>query len=769
MSSGGEFSLSQQPASHSSRFRARVIRSGSADWNKQWQCQPHSLQELRKQIQIDCELALAPIKEQSRQILQRLDCLLKEQTLEVSQPPEAPRCSVQGSDIQELDDLMLEDTVASEQDPILQLYNMIDVDESGDLKKNELMKALRAEESVRNFCKRHAQLTPLLNPRTFKAAFDRVDTDKSNGISLQELRDCIQECDSTATGTKSLPGAVESEFHERDGRRQDGWIPRGSLTSVTSMDEISKLFQMIDIDESGEVSKTEFMRALRVEESVRKFCKKHSTLAGLLQPKTFLQAFELIDTDGSNGISESELRACLTDSKISDMYKPFGIDEVMLDQVKKGAFQDPRDHALLQNSKLDEDIYDVSIYYHKKGLFQAIARSNVFMNFTFAVIVLNAIYLGLDTDLNNADALFDADPFFVICENIFAGFFLLELAVRFMAFKSKWNCLKDGWFKFDAILVALVIFETWIMAVIFKTMGISNGGVTTAPLRLMRLLRLSRLVRIMRSLPEMITIVKGMAVAFRAVGSSLLMIGVLTYVFGIILHMLLKDQASQDEEYGFYFKRLHLCMWTLLMDGTLLLDTRASMEVLVSDPYPSSVSAVVVFFIFILMSALTIMNMLIGVLCEVVSAVAASEKEEADINALKLTILRELKKFDDGDGMIVHEELSELMADANAVSVLENIGIDVEYLSSMQCMIFEDADTEVAVEHILEQMLLCRSDLPCSVKHSVAQMNLINWNMANKFVEHDRRLDQKLNKILKAIGGIRAEQPHRVRQARIKT
>merc|ERR1712110_974103 len=98
-----------------------------------------------------------------------------------------------------------------------------------------------------------------------------------------------------------------------------------------------------------------------------------------------------------------------------------------------------------------------------------------------------------------------------------------------------------------------------------------------------------------------------------------------------------------------------LCMWTLLMDGTLLDAPGVVLNRLVHRGEFNTTVAVIIFLVFILLSALTVMNMLIGILCEVVNAVAASEKEESDIAVMKNSILLELKKFDDGDGMIVGE------------------------------------------------------------------------------------------------------------------
>ena len=54
----------------------------------------------------------------------------------------------------------------------------------------------------------------------------------------------------------------------------------------------------------------------------------------------------------------------------------------------------------------------------------------------------------------------------------------------------------------------------------------------------------------------------------------------------------------------------------------------------------------------VLVSAITIMNMLIGILCEVVSKVAAAEKENAAREEVRDTILQMLKRLD-ADGSTV--------------------------------------------------------------------------------------------------------------------
>merc|ERR1712139_754129 len=106
--------------------------------------------------------------------------------------------------------------------------------------------------------------------------------------------------------------------------------------------------------------------------------------------------------------------------------------------------------------------------YKDTGVWQYIAKSSLFGNVTLAVIGTNALWLAVDTDMNDSTILLDAHPVFQVVENMFCTYFFFELLVRFMAFKWKRNCLKDPWFVFDSSLVLLMVLETWVMsAVIF--------------------------------------------------------------------------------------------------------------------------------------------------------------------------------------------------------------------------------------------------------------------------------------------------------------
>ena len=182
------------------------------------------------------------------------------------------------------------------------------------------------------------------------------------------------------------------------------------------------------------------------------------------------------------------------------------------EKAKVGLFH--VDDTAHNHDNMAEKPYDVRDFYKEPPTRAVRLCTNPkFENTTFAVIGINALYLGFDSDNNLADLISEAHVFFQICENLFAMYFTFELAVRFQAFEKKCNCCRDFWFIFDTILVSLMIFETWLLPTAF------SGA--TLPfniqfLRLLRLLRLARMVRLLRNLPELLALVKATGAAIRS-------------------------------------------------------------------------------------------------------------------------------------------------------------------------------------------------------------------------------------------------------------
>jgi hypothetical protein len=385
-------------------------------------------------------------------------------------------------------------------------------------------------------------------------------------------------------------------------------------------------------------------------------------------------------------------------------------------------------------SPIDVQIYDVSKFYYRSGCAQAIARSEFFGNLTLAMIALNAVYIGVDADNNKSDSLFASLWGYQVCEQIFCTFFVFEWSMRFLAFRKKKDCLKDMWFKFDTCLVFLMVFEVWFVQFVVLILGGEGGvDVPTGPLKLLRLLRLARVSRMVRCLPELVTMIKAIVAASRAVCTSMVLQLGLVYVFAIIIHMYMKDADVTNAARDFAaFATLPDTMWTLIADGVYMDNTSRLLREVWDKGYWY---IVLVFFIFVLLSATTVMNMLIGVLVEVVAAVAASEREESAIAALKDTILVLLRKIDlDGSGFIHKGELDKALDDPDVMQVIGELQINFAHFLDVMEMMY-DGGQEVSIKTIMEAFIAHRGDRPAMVKDFSNEIIFLRWTLRRYFKE----------------------------------
>jgi hypothetical protein len=345
--------------------------------------------------------------------------------------------------------------------------------------------------------------------------------------------------------------------------------------------------------------------------------------------------------------------------------------------------------------------YDVADYYKGEGKAQFIARHQVFEFTTLCVIFLNAVWIAIDTDYNRTDLLVEADAIFQIGENCFCVYFLFEILVRFAAFEVKRNCLGDVWFVFDACLVVMMVLETWVIVLTMRVSGsmqLGNASVLRIA-RLFRLSRMARLARLLRAMPELVILIKGMVAAARSVFFTLLLLLLLLYVFAIAFTQLMMDTDVGKE----FFPNVAQSMNNLWLYATLLEEITHLSHSLLKE----SLWLVLLRYVYILAGTLTVLNMLVGVLCEVVSAVASSERESVSLGVLKSKIERVFYSLgidDDRNGMISRQEFDRIIVNREACRAISELGVDVVQLLEMADYIFTHEDDEFGEEHLEKQL-----------------------------------------------------------------
>jgi hypothetical protein len=124
---------------------------------------------------------------------------------------------------------------------------------------------------------------------------------------------------------------------------------------------------------------------------------------------------------------------------------------------------------------------------------------------------------------------------------------------------------------------------------------------------------------------------------------------------------------------------------------------------------------------FILLSSLTVMNMLVGVLVEVVGVVSAVEKEEMTLSYVKSMLMSMLEDSEvdaDENCKISKPEFERLLLKPKAARILQEVGVDVVGLVDFLDFIFKDG-TELSFPEFMDVVLQLRGTNNATVRDVV--------------------------------------------------
>ena len=248
----------------------------------------------------------------------------------------------------------------------------------------------------------------------------------------------------------------------------------------------------------------------------------------------------------------------------------------------------------------------------------AVARltlSPLFQRGVVALILLNAVTLGLETSdtvmerWGGALELIDAALLWV---------FTAELALRIYAFRGRF--FRDPWGLFDLAVVGIA----WLPA--------------TGALSVLRALRILRVLRLVSVVPSLRVVVEAMLAALPGMGSIVLLMALLFYVFAVMAVKLYGEDMPEA------FGTLGASLFTLFQLMTL--DDWANIVKPAMEKHPY---ALLFFLPFILLATFVVLNLFIGVIVESIQSLReereaagiAEVREEAHADAAAL--MREIK------------------------------------------------------------------------------------------------------------------------------
>lgn len=201
------------------------------------------------------------------------------------------------------------------------------------------------------------------------------------------------------------------------------------------------------------------------------------------------------------------------------------------------------------------------------------------------------------------------------------------------------------------------------------------------------------MVRLLRLMPQLLILVKAIGAALVTVSLTLALLVAVLYVSSIAFCQMTAKSELGDRKFG----KIHNAMNTLFLAGALLDDiTGMVQEFMTAEDYLS----LVMFYFFVLFAAITIMNMLIGVVCEVITATAAAEKEGIQVACVKealqtVLIAEKILGHDEmTKGQISKAHFFQLLQNTDAVRALDDVGVEATMLVDFADVIFEEGEGE---------------------------------------------------------------------------
>ena len=223
-----------------------------------------------------------------------------------------------------------------------------------------------------------------------------------------------------------------------------------------------------------------------------------------------------------------------------------------------------------------------------KNMFLKVKEHKIFQSIVIIAIILSAFLVGASTFRINSTLI----SIFWFVDIFITLFFIIEIIIRFIAEPNKKSFLKNGWNLFDTLIVFISIIPIG-----------PNSSILV-----FRLLRIFRVLRLISAVPELKELIEALLLSIKRVFYVSLLLFIILYIyasFGSILF------SGDDPE---RWRDMGVSMITLVQVLTL-----SSWEQVMLPLQKIYWWSWVYFFSFIAIGSITVLNLIIAVLVDVVT------------------------------------------------------------------------------------------------------------------------------------------------------
>lgn len=245
---------------------------------------------------------------------------------------------------------------------------------------------------------------------------------------------------------------------------------------------------------------------------------------------------------------------------------------------------------------------------------QSFIESRRFELFITVLVIVNAVTLGLETV---PAVMAEIGGLILFLDRAILAVFVIELAARFAVYKT--GFFRDPWRIFDLVVVGIALLPA------------------TGNFSVLRALRILRVLRLVSVVPSLRRVVGGLIAALPGMGSIVLLLGLVFYVFSVMATKLY-GAAFPD-----WFGSIPLSAYTLFQIMTL-----ESWSMGIVRPVMEAFPMAWAFFVpFIVATSFTVLNLFIGIIVSAMQAeheaTAATERDTLQDN--QRDMLRELREL----------------------------------------------------------------------------------------------------------------------------
>ena len=231
---------------------------------------------------------------------------------------------------------------------------------------------------------------------------------------------------------------------------------------------------------------------------------------------------------------------------------------------------------------------------------RALVEAPAFERVIVALIVINALILGLETSPRAMEAV---GPVLIAIDRTILAVFVVELALRF--YVRRLGFFRDPWRIFDLIVVGLALIPA------------------SGPLSILRAFRILRVLRLVSAVPSMRRVVTGLLRAIPGMGSVVLLMSLIFYVFAVMATKLFGTVFPE------WFETMGESAYTLFQVMTL-----ESWSMGIVRPVMEAFPYAWAFFVpFILITSFAVLNLFVGIMVDAMQTHHEAEDEAAAENA----------------------------------------------------------------------------------------------------------------------------------------